>query len=68
MGAVPKKKLSRRRRGNRRAHIHIKLPSLVICPQCRQHMRSHHACPHCGTYRGRQVIAVKGTESSTARS
>jgi large subunit ribosomal protein L32 len=68
MPAVPKKKLSRRRRGNRRAHMQLKLPSLVICPQCRQYMRSHHACPHCGAYRGRQVLKVKGAESSPARS
>lgn len=59
MPAVPKKKLTRRRRDNRRAHIRIQPPALVICPQCREYRRAHHVCPHCGTYRGRQVLRVR---------
>jgi large subunit ribosomal protein L32 len=35
MGGLPKKKVSRRRRGNRRAHDHIKVPPLSECPQCK---------------------------------
>jgi large subunit ribosomal protein L32 len=37
----------------------VKLPQLTICPQCRQPRLSHHACPNCGTYRGRQVLKAK---------
>jgi large subunit ribosomal protein L32 len=66
MAAVPKKKLTRRRRDNRRAHIRIQLPALVICPQCREYRRAHHVCPHCGTYRGRQVLEIKGAASEQA--
>jgi large subunit ribosomal protein L32 len=43
----------------------VKVPALITCPQCRQYMRSHHVCPHCGTYRGRQVIEVKTRTPST---
>jgi large subunit ribosomal protein L32 len=59
MGAVPKKRVSNHRQGNRRQHHKIKIPQLTICPQCRQPHLSHHACPSCGTYRGRQVLPLK---------
>lgn len=60
MGAVPKHKVSRHRRGNRRQHQRLDAPTLVPCPQCRQLMRAHRVCKSCGSYRSRQVIEVKG--------
>jgi large subunit ribosomal protein L32 len=59
VGALPKKRHSNARQGHRRAHHKVKLPQLTICPQCRQPRQSHHACPNCGTYRGRQVLKAK---------
>lgn len=61
MGAVPKKKVPRRRRNNRRSHIHAELPQLVPCPQCRQLKPAHRVCPFCGTYRGHPVLKEKET-------
>jgi large subunit ribosomal protein L32 len=58
MGAVPKHKVSRHRRGNRRRHQRLDAPTLVVCPQCGQLMRAHRVCKNCGTYRGRQVIEM----------
>jgi large subunit ribosomal protein L32 len=58
MGAVPKTKVSRHRRGNRRQHQRIDPPTLVVCPQCSALMRAHRVCKNCGTYRGRQVIEL----------
>ncbi len=55
--AVPKKKTSRSRRGNRRAHDALRIPGMSECPECGEMMRPHHACPHCGTYKGREVRA-----------
>jgi large subunit ribosomal protein L32 len=59
VGALPKKRLSNHRQGNRRQHHRVKLPQLRLCPQCRQLRMSHHVCPNCGTYRGRQVLPVR---------
>jgi large subunit ribosomal protein L32 len=59
VGALPKKRHTNARQGNRRAHHKVKLPQLTICPQCRQPRQSHHACPNCGSYRGRQVLKAK---------
>lgn len=61
MGALPKKKVSRRRRNNRRSHLHISVPPLSTCPQCRQRIPTHRVCPFCGTYNGRPVFEVKET-------
>jgi len=58
MGAVPKTKVSRHRRGNRRRNQRLDAPTLVPCEQCRKLKRAHYVCKNCGTYRGRQVIEV----------
>ncbi|HZB96443.1 MAG TPA: 50S ribosomal protein L32, partial [Herpetosiphonaceae bacterium] len=34
MGAVPKRKVSRHRRGNRRRHQYLTAPQLTKCPNC----------------------------------
>ena len=59
MGALPKQRISHARQGERRAHHSLDLPQLVACPQCKKPRLSHHACPNCGTYRGRQVFLPK---------
>jgi len=56
MGALPKNKVSRHRRGNLRQHQHVAVPTLVTCPQCGSLMRAHRVCKECGTYKGRQVL------------
>lgn len=56
MGAVPKWKVSRHQRGNRRRHQHLKAPTLVVCPNCGTLMQAHRVCRACGVYKGRQVI------------
>lgn len=59
MGAVPKSRVSRRRRGNRRSHQSLKVPHLILCPECGSPTRPHMVCPSCGTYKGAQVIEVE---------
>lgn len=56
--AVPKKRLSRSRRGMRRSHDHI-TPTTATepCPNCQELKLRHHLCGACGQYRGRQVVA-----------
>lgn len=56
---VPKQRTSRTRQGNRRRHQFIAAPQLVTCTNCRAIRMSHHVCPSCGQYRGRQVIDVQ---------
>jgi large subunit ribosomal protein L32 len=63
MGALPKQRTSHARQGERRSHLHLTLPQLRLCPQCKQPRLAHHACPNCGTYRGRQVFFPKAKKS-----
>jgi len=54
--AVPKKKTSRRRRGNRRSHDALEAPALAIDKQTKSVHRPHHVDLKTGFYRGRQVL------------
>lgn len=63
MGALPKHKVSRHQRGNRRRHQVLKAPHLVRCANCGDQMQPHRVCKNCGFYRGRQIIEVKGFET-----
>ncbi|MDH5719368.1 MAG: 50S ribosomal protein L32 [Spirochaetia bacterium] len=57
--AVPKRKVSSHRRGNRRAHHAIGKPNLRPCPNCGEYGVSHRVCSGCGYYKGKQVIIPK---------
>ena len=41
-----------------RAHDALRTPQMADCPNCHQKIRAHRACPHCGVYKGREVIEV----------
>ncbi|MBI5969743.1 MAG: 50S ribosomal protein L32 [Deltaproteobacteria bacterium] len=55
----PKKRHSRCKRGNRRAHDAMSAPAFNSCPQCGEPKRPHHICRSCGSYRGIPVIKKK---------
>jgi large subunit ribosomal protein L32 len=54
---VPKKKTSKARRDQRRAHDALSAPTLVECSTCKAMKPTHVVCPECGSYGGRQVVA-----------
>lgn len=56
--AVPKKKTSKSRRNMRRAHDFLTPVQSAACDNCGERKLSHHMCPSCGHYRGRQVVAM----------
>lgn len=56
--AVPKKKMSRSRTRRRKAQWKVTAPMTVECPQCGAMHLPHRLCYECGTYKGREVIAV----------
>ncbi len=57
--AVPKNKVSKARRDKRRnSHWKLAIPGVVACPKCGEARLPHRACKNCGTYNGREVIAV----------
>lgn len=54
--AVPKRKMSKARRDQRRANWKLTAPGFVSCPQCHEPMMPHHVCPECGYYDGKEVV------------
>jgi large subunit ribosomal protein L32 len=56
---VPKRRHSKSRRNKRRSHDSLTIPHLSICPECGEAKRPHVVCPHCGMYKGKQVIEIK---------
>jgi large subunit ribosomal protein L32 len=35
-------------------------PARSQCPQCREIKPPHQVCPHCGFYKGREVMEIEG--------
>lgn len=56
--AVPKKKVSKSRRNQRRAHDGLSSLSHMECPNCGELKLPHHVCGSCGMYNGR-IISFK---------
>ena len=63
--AVPKKKVSRSRRGNRRAHDAIVMNTIIECANCGAEKLPHHICPSCGFYNKKKVISLKKSIDSS---
>ena len=65
MGALPKRKIAKARRGKRRSHLALTPPRLEECPQCHSPKLPHHVCRNCGNYAGREVIEIKGPKKKS---
>jgi len=60
MGPLPKVRISRTRQAHKRArYLRLEQPHMVPCPQCKTLRLAHTVCPHCGTYKGKEVINVE---------
>ena len=57
--AVPKKKISKSRRNQRRAHDALKPATFVEDSETGEFHRPHHIDMKTGFYKGRQVLQVK---------
>ncbi len=60
MPPVPKKKLPRSKSRQRRAQwMRLKPKALVVCSNCGNPRLPHRVCPHCGYYKGREVVSIE---------
>ena len=55
----PKRRHSHKRTSTRRAHDSLKPSGLSECPNCHESKLPHRVCPHCGQYKGREVVEVE---------
>lgn len=54
--AKPKKKQTKTRKRNRRAHFRLSAKALAVCEKCGTKIVPHRACSGCGNYKGRSVF------------
>lgn len=52
--AVAQKRKSKSRKGMRRSHHRVNVPTVVYC-ECGEPALPHRACAACGAYNGRQL-------------
>ncbi len=55
--AVPQNRVTRSKRGMRRAHDRLTGVNSAECPNCGELKLPHHVCGACGHYAGREVVA-----------
>ncbi len=56
---LPKRRHSRSRKGKRRTHQRLSLPSLSLCSHCNQPKLPHRVCPSCGYYNKELVVSME---------
>ena len=54
--AVPKSKITRSKRGMRRAHDRLKVTNVIECSNCGELVRPHHVCAACGYYGSKEIV------------
>ena len=57
--ALPKRRSSKARQGNREANKGLKAPAVVRCPNCQELMMPHRVCKACGFYGGKEIIETE---------
>lgn len=60
--AVPKRRTSHARQGNRRSHHRVTPVQIHYCKNCSYPGLPHRVCPNCGQYQGREVVAMDDKE------
>ncbi len=63
MAIVPFRRTSKMKKRMRNSHSALTVPGMIVCPNCGELTLSHRACSNCGTYKGRQVVAIKDAKS-----
>lgn len=58
--AVPKRRRTSSASRQRRMHQFITPAVLTLCKKCGKSIRPHIVCPHCGYYKGKEVINILG--------
>ncbi|MBN2331886.1 MAG: 50S ribosomal protein L32 [Deltaproteobacteria bacterium] len=56
--AVPKRRTSKARKRQRRAHHALTSPAHATCPTCQAPIIPHRMCASCGTYKGEVFVST----------
>lgn len=53
---LPAKRRTKQSKRDRSSHFALHKPNLLACSHCGKKILGHRTCPHCGYYRGRDVL------------
>ncbi|MDO8518826.1 MAG: 50S ribosomal protein L32 [Deltaproteobacteria bacterium] len=56
--SLPKRRVSKSKKGMRRSHLRETVPSLSKCSRCGEPKLPHRVCLHCGHYGAREVVKM----------
>ena len=56
---LPKRRRSKSRQARKRRKCHLRAANLSVCPQCGRNKQPHRVCPHCGYYKGKEIIHIE---------
>ncbi len=56
--AVPKSKITKSKRGMRRAHHALSSVNATECANCGELKLPHHVCAACGYYAGKEIVVT----------
>jgi len=62
--AVQQNKKSRSRKGMRRSHDRIAVPTIVFCSSCGEPTLPHKICPKCGKYKEKTYVSQKAEKEN----
>jgi large subunit ribosomal protein L32 len=60
---LPKRRRSNARQAKRRIKCRIAAPNLTLCPQCGRTKMPHRVCPHCGYYKGKEIVHIEAEKT-----
>ena len=64
--SVPKKRRTKASKGRRASHFALSDSTILACPNCKKPVRPHHACPSCGTYKGKTLAHAPASVAEKA--
>ncbi len=56
---LPSKRRTKQSKRERASHFALVEANLTTCSHCKRRILPHHVCPHCGYYRGREVLKLE---------
>ncbi|MGC3482927.1 50S ribosomal protein L32 [Enterococcus faecalis] len=54
---VPARRTSKEKKAKRRTHYNLTIKGLNACSNCGEMKKTHHVCPECGHYDGKDVMS-----------
>ncbi|MDR0752622.1 MAG: 50S ribosomal protein L32 [Mycoplasmataceae bacterium] len=55
---VQQRRVSKSRKGMRRSHHALSVPTTVACSKCGKQIKPHTVCSYCGYYKNKKIINV----------